>query len=915
MANILVKLDLMGEAVEGEILSKSSNISTNNVSNALTEPTERNYGFNGICIDKWKIGDDGSLNTFQGYNGYMFGATDENGELETDLAFTIVGGNITNVTFYFDETAQQWATEAYIDGKKMVSDDHIWTFAWDTPVSAKTITFTKWHRPNYNACITHLDIILDELIFGDKWIDDFDSLSQSVADNTVPNYGVLANTGNLTLNDVNGELKDYAEDGILKNSNYPLMIFANGKQIQYHISTDTEYDFDAMQLKIDLSNSLNNLQYENFNGISAKFGEYVDSGNNLKISAYDILCNVFASDYMKSPNLLDFRNIDSIFSFDFDGEKISTTINNQQWLSLFDNEIVDPFSSITQRTLDNIIKLEKNKDYVFLAEDTLNVAIALFDENGNWETFLFDETGQESNINISFNSNNSMYLDILTNSNQANSYLNKPMLVTADKYYNNIPYSKYGENIFILENEMNKIDNNFNFRRMFTNYIPIGIETKFLTTIDHYLKSIKIPYVLLENLSKKEIINYICDIAQLNLIERDNGYKEFISARPLFFKDFSLYYPDLGGPLSWAYKDTIIVIPLSTQTSSFYPNIISKNKYDKVLVKNKKAILNVETIGEIYCVGYERNVEGTYVPALTKNNFDYTTSHKSTSTEDCSFIEFDMNIKINKNIIKSIKDSETIFLQELINNSYIESLQRISYVDGLQKRHDEEIANKLTFDTPKDKIMYVKDKNHFNSLLQDKNYYNLIAINKSLSDDDNLYIHFRILYEISITVGTIEMQIISKKIFINAKSLSFEDVENIYGEGNILYSINGNNLLQENTEIVASEINPNIINNYSLSSYLANTILNDYKDGIINAKLTVICGDYYDIDGNKVIDWKKGEVLQVGDIVRVDKDNEGTTASRYKDGSPRYFRITGRNFRYDGVPLIDLELMEVKAIS
>ena len=121
----------------------------------------------------------------------MFGATDENGELSTDLAFTIVGSNITNVTFYFDETAQQWATEAYIDGKKMVSDDHIWTFVWDTPVSAKTITFTKWHRPNYNACITHLAITLDELIFGDKWIENFDSISQSVADNTTPTYGVL----------------------------------------------------------------------------------------------------------------------------------------------------------------------------------------------------------------------------------------------------------------------------------------------------------------------------------------------------------------------------------------------------------------------------------------------------------------------------------------------------------------------------------------------------------------------------------------------------------------------------------------------------------------------------------------------------------------------------------------------------
>ena len=118
---------------------------------------------------------------------------------------------------------------------------------------------------------------------------------------------------------------------------------------------------------------------------------------------------------------------------------------------------------------------------------------------------------------------------------------------------------------------------------------------------------------------------------------------------------------------------------------------------------------------------------------------------------------------------------------------------------------------------------------------------------------------------------------------------------------------NDNEFLQLNTILET--------NNKPIYEIISKNILNDYKDGIINAKLTVICGDYYDVDGNKVINLQKGEVLQVGDIVRVDKDNEGTTASRYKDGSPRYFRITGRNFRYDGVPLIDLELMEVKAIS
>ena len=65
MANILVKLDLMGETVEGKYFQKVQTYQQTMFLTPLTEPTERNYGFNGICIDKWKIGDDGSLNTFK----------------------------------------------------------------------------------------------------------------------------------------------------------------------------------------------------------------------------------------------------------------------------------------------------------------------------------------------------------------------------------------------------------------------------------------------------------------------------------------------------------------------------------------------------------------------------------------------------------------------------------------------------------------------------------------------------------------------------------------------------------------------------------------------------------------------------------------------------------------------------------
>jgi uncharacterized repeat protein (TIGR02543 family) len=87
--------------------------------------------------------------------------------------------------------------------------------------------------------------------------------------------------------------------------------------------------------------------------------------------------------------------------------------------------------------------------------------------------------------------------------------------------------------------------------------------------------------------------------------------------------------------------------------------------------------------------------------------------------------------------------------------------------------------------------------------------------------------------------------------------------------------------------------------------------VDDYCNGIRSARVTIPCLDYYDIKGNKVKDWSKGEVIKVGDIVRIDKDNFGNSAVKRKDDSVVYFKVVGRTFKSEGVPLIDLELMEI----
>ena len=76
-------------------------------------------------------------------------------------------------------------------------------------------------------------------------------------------------------------------------------------------------------------------------------------------------------------------------------------------------------------------------------------------------------------------------------------------------------------------------------------------------------------------------------------------------------------------------------------------------------------------------------------------------------------------------------------------------------------------------------------------------------------------------------------------------------------------------------------------------------IFYDYRDGISDANITVSFSDYYDTNNNKVIDGSLGQILKVGDIVKI-------------EGIDKYWRITSRKLRKKGCPFLDLNLIEVK---
>ena len=89
-------------------------------------------------------------------------------------------------------------------------------------------------------------------------------------------------------------------------------------------------------------------------------------------------------------------------------------------------------------------------------------------------------------------------------------------------------------------------------------------------------------------------------------------------------------------------------------------------------------------------------------------------------------------------------------------------------------------------------------------------------------------------------------------------------------------------------------------------------VLSDYKNGVMSAnQKELACLDVYDISGNRVYDFSKGDIIKVGDVVRIDRDNDGNSISYKQNGEPRYWRVVGRQVSKVGVPKIALSLREI----
>lgn len=378
-------------------------------------------------------------------------------------------------------------------------------------------------------------------------------------------------------------------------------------------------------------------------------------------------------------------------------------------------------------------------------------------------------------------------------------------------------------------------------------------------TISEYLNLITLPagFAYTTATSVYESLNEICSIAQLNVVKDDNGLIKFTQARPIASK-----------------SDTVIKIPKKFQLSVPQIDILLKNKYSNVRIN--KNILKKEWNSVINSNYIIKDGDGNVnIHAINE------TAKFVTDASGSNFICFFITANSSANMMRI--DSNWNGSEGYWNYSVTYSSEPVEgYATGIK----ESSLSMEDFVFEQDEMV--------NSCVRLTKYSTVNSETFAVTIPFDSY--YGIPKSVGLNIRGYEFNIVKETILVN-------DKKNIYE----FYHPEG--LL--NSELFCSDYGYGKVYMYDI---ITNNILSDYKDGIRTISTSVICGDYYDTNGEMVKNWSNGDILKVGDIVQLDKDNVGTSMLTYPNGEPMRFKITGRTFRKEGVPLLDLQLQEVKLI-
>lgn len=223
MITLTAKINLLS-GDNSKLQLGSDNLSGNNISSNLSDivGVKKNV-VNPFIFGVSKLGSGATFESKESFKkrsgGYYIGnqPSDKNGFFKNPYSITISSTEtIKNLTIAFDTINNRHPKSIIIDGKEYLDDDAIFTVANLTRSTSHTITISYWNTANAPLVIT--GIYTEVTIEIDRR--NLISISRSIFDRSdlkLPSFGIISNTGDIEFNDINGEIRDYAEQLLLQS--------------------------------------------------------------------------------------------------------------------------------------------------------------------------------------------------------------------------------------------------------------------------------------------------------------------------------------------------------------------------------------------------------------------------------------------------------------------------------------------------------------------------------------------------------------------------------------------------------------------------------------------------------------------------------------------------------------------------
>lgn len=307
MASIKAILRI-NENGNGVIESVTTNVETNNISaipyatdltSWFLNQTSQNQTYRGATINvlgsgakygsaKYGLKKTSDNQYTDSYLGLMFPIPSQ---LQNNFAIIIVGTDVLSFNIHFDNSMGQYPT-SYSVYSSISGDTDTFTSS-DNVIEVNNllaghgttiITITSWNLSNAPIGITYFENVEIDMEMDKSWIDEFETQVQKTSDGESIQYGLLANTGSITLRDKDKTLLEKSKMGYLGVYLFTLELYVNNRLLQTHISNSAPYFTSNYTMKFELSNKVEKFQ-----------NTYLNLSYSNQESAYDILEDIARS--------------------------------------------------------------------------------------------------------------------------------------------------------------------------------------------------------------------------------------------------------------------------------------------------------------------------------------------------------------------------------------------------------------------------------------------------------------------------------------------------------------------------------------------------------------------------------------------------------------------------------------------